>query len=68
MKTIEVCGTVVTEEDIERVESPVLRDALKTRFSMLDGKLNEEISGCVCLPMQPGSNHPNYRAYKVHRR
>lgn len=68
MKTIEVCGTVLSKEEIEKIESPVLKDALRARFAMAEGNLTEEISGCLCLPLMPGSNHPNYKAYRVKRR
>ena len=67
MKTIEVCGTVLTAGDIENIESPVLKDALRARFAMAEGKITEEISGCLCIPLAPGSNHPNYKAYRVRR-
>ena len=67
MKTIDVCGTTVSEEDIEKIESPVLKSALKVRFAALDGAPTMEMSGCTCIPLMPGSNHPNYRAYRVRR-
>jgi len=67
MKVLEICGAKISRDCIGNVSSPILREALQTKFDLMDGKEIEEMGGCLCIPLSPGSNHPNYKAYRVRR-